>query len=66
MQRPETSSPDERPKTGAVDYDAELHRHNRAFHRACAIAAHERVLDIGCGAGQTTRDAERAAAPGPA
>ena len=66
MKRPETSSPDQRPKTGAVDFDAELHLHNRAFHRACAIAAHEHVLDIGCGAGQTTRDAARAAAAGSA
>ena len=68
MRFPETASPDERPKTGAspVDYDAELQLHNHAFRRACAILAHERVLDIGCGAGRTTRDAARAAAAGSA
>lgn len=68
MTFPETAAPDERSKTGAnpVDYDAELQLHNRALHRACAILAHERVLDIGCGAGQTTRAAARAAVAGSA
>ena len=64
----ETASPDERPKASvsSVDYDAELQLHNHAFHRACAILADERVLDIGCGAGKTTCDAARAAATGSA
>ena len=68
MRFPDMGVPDDRPKTGAspVDYDAELQLHNHAFRRACAILAHERVLDIGCGAGQTTRDAARAAAAGSA
>lgn len=68
MKFPETVSPDERLKTGAspVDYDAELQLHNRAFRHACAILSHERVLDIGCGAGQTTRDAACAASAGSA
>jgi ubiquinone/menaquinone biosynthesis C-methylase UbiE len=68
MEFPETAAPDQRPKTGAgpVDYDAELQLHDRAFRRACAIIAHERVLDIGCGAGKTTRDAARAASAGSA
>jgi SAM-dependent methyltransferase len=47
-----------------MDYDAELRRHNDALRRACDILAHERVLDIGCGAGQTTREAARAASAG--
>jgi SAM-dependent methyltransferase len=68
MRFPEAGSPSARPKTGAspVDYDAELQLHNHAFRHACAILAHERVLDIGCGAGQTTRDAARTAAAGSA
>lgn len=64
METPETASPDERPNT--VDYDAELQLHDQAFRRACAILAHERVLDVGCGSGQTTRDAARAASAGSA
>ena len=47
-----------------MDYDAELRRHNEALRRACEILPHERVLDIGCGAGQTTREAARAASAG--
>jgi SAM-dependent methyltransferase len=49
-----------------VDYDAELQSHNEALLRACAIRCHERVLDIGCGTGQTTRAAARLAATGSA
>jgi SAM-dependent methyltransferase len=49
-----------------MDYDAELHLHNEVLRQACAIRADECVLDIGCGAGQTTRDAARAAAHGSA
>jgi SAM-dependent methyltransferase len=49
-----------------MNYDSELHRHNKVLRRACAILAHERVLDIGCGAGQTTREAARAASHGSA
>lgn len=49
-----------------MDYEAELQTHNRALLRACAIRSHEHVLDIGCGTGQTTRDAGRLAATGSA
>jgi SAM-dependent methyltransferase len=51
---------------GGVDYDAELQRHNEVLHRAWAIGPRDRVLDIGCGAGLTTRDAARLAASGSA
>lgn len=47
-------------------YDAELARHNRHLHIAAGVGADDRVLDIGCGAGQTTREAARAAAQGEA
>ena len=49
-----------------MDYDAELRLHNEVLRKACAILAREHVLDIGCGAGQTTRDAARAAPSGSA
>lgn len=42
-------------------YDAELARHNRHLLAAARVGMFDRVLDIGCGAGQTTREAARAA-----
>jgi SAM-dependent methyltransferase len=47
-------------------YDAEVHRHNVHFRAAAAVRTHDRVLDIGCGAGQSTREAARAAVDGSA
>jgi precorrin-6B methylase 2 len=49
-----------------MDYDAELQLHNRPLLGACAIRDHEHLLDIGCGTGQTTREAARLAATGSA
>jgi SAM-dependent methyltransferase len=49
-----------------VDYDTELQSHNAALLPACAIRSHEHVLDIGCGRGQTTREAARLASSGSA
>jgi SAM-dependent methyltransferase len=49
-----------------VGYDAELRRHNEALRRACGIQFRDHVLDIGCGAGQTTRQAASAAQAGSA
>jgi SAM-dependent methyltransferase len=51
---------------GAVDYDAELARYSAVLHRSWAVQPHDRVLDIGCGAGQTTREAARMAGAGSA
>jgi ubiquinone/menaquinone biosynthesis C-methylase UbiE len=45
-------------------YDAELRRHNERFRAALDIGPRDRVLDIGCGAGQSTREAARAAIDG--
>jgi SAM-dependent methyltransferase len=49
-----------------IDYDAELQLHNEQFRAALGIRAADRVLDIGCGTGQTTREAARVAAGGDA
>jgi SAM-dependent methyltransferase len=46
------------------DYDAELRRHNEVFRAAARVGPHDRVLDIGCGTGQSTREAARAAVHG--
>ena len=53
-------------RPGLGGYDAELRRHNEVLRRACGIQVRDRVLDIGCGAGQTTRQAARTARAGSA
>ena len=47
-----------------IDYDSELRAYNERLRAVVAVEPGDRVLDIGCGAGQTTRDAARIAAPG--
>jgi ubiquinone/menaquinone biosynthesis C-methylase UbiE len=47
-------------------YDSELQLHNQALLRACGIQPPDHVLDIGCGTGQTTRQAARTAQAGSA
>jgi SAM-dependent methyltransferase len=48
------------------DYDAELRLHNELFRDAARVGSGDRVLDIGCGTGQSTREAARAAVAGSA
>ena len=47
-----------------MDYDAELRIHNARLRRVYDIGLDDSVVDIGCGTGQTTRDAARAAVVG--
>jgi len=49
-----------------MDYDDELRRHNEVLRRAYGVQPRERVLDIGCGSGQTTREVARMARAGSA
>jgi SAM-dependent methyltransferase len=54
-----------RPRPRLADhYDAELRAHHERLREAMAVREVDRVLDIGCGTGQTTRDAARAATSG--
>jgi SAM-dependent methyltransferase len=47
-------------------YDAELQWYNPHFRAATAVRPADHVLDVGCGTGQTTREAARAAFNGSA
>lgn len=47
-------------------FDAELRPHNERFRAAAAVQPGDRVLDIGCGTGETTREAGLAAVDGSA
>jgi SAM-dependent methyltransferase len=46
------------------DYDAELRRLNELFRAAARVGSSDRVLDVGCGTGQSTREAAAAAVTG--
>jgi ubiquinone/menaquinone biosynthesis C-methylase UbiE len=47
-------------------YDTELLRHNEHFRAAVDVQRDDRVLDVGCGTGQTTRQAAHVAIDGSA
>jgi SAM-dependent methyltransferase len=48
------------------DYDAELRLYNEHFRTAARVGTNDRVLDIGCGTGLSTREAAVAAVAGSA
>ena len=50
----------------ADHFEQALVAYDEPFFDAAAITASDRVLDVGCGTGQTTRDAARAASAGSA
>jgi SAM-dependent methyltransferase len=50
----------------AEQYDRALAAYQEVFSAAAAIGSADRILDIGCGTGQTTRDAARVATSGSA
>jgi ubiquinone/menaquinone biosynthesis C-methylase UbiE len=50
--------------TNYLDYDAELRLHNEVLRAAYGIRRADNVLDIGCGTGETTREAARMALDG--
>jgi SAM-dependent methyltransferase len=60
-----TPAPDRMPAP-PVDYDAELRRYNEVLRRAWGVGRRDQVLDVGCGTGQTTREAARQATTGSA
>jgi SAM-dependent methyltransferase len=47
-------------------FDAEVRLHDQRFRAATGVRPRDRVLDVGCGTGQSTRDAARAAVAGSA
>jgi len=52
--------------TGGHTYDDELRRLGTALRREWGVRSDDRVLDVGCGTGGTTRDAAREASSGSA
>jgi ubiquinone/menaquinone biosynthesis C-methylase UbiE len=56
-----------RPRLRLIDfYDAELRAHNERLRAAMVVGEADRILDIGCGTGETTREVARAARLGSA
>jgi SAM-dependent methyltransferase len=62
--RRERSRADATAGIARLDYDAELRVLNQVLRRAYALRRDDDVVDIGCGTGQTTREAARKAPDG--
>lgn len=63
----ESYTKERRPRLRLVDhYDSELRAYNERLRAVMVVGQADHVLDIGCGTGQTTRDAARAATLGSA
>jgi ubiquinone/menaquinone biosynthesis C-methylase UbiE len=63
----QSSKPDPDCRPGHSGYDdAELRRCTEVLRQAWGVRSHDHVLDIGCGTGQTTREAARIARAGSA
>lgn len=63
----ESYTKERRPRLRLADhYDLELRAHNDRLRAVMVVGQADRVLDIGCGSGQTTRDAAGAATFGSA
>jgi pimeloyl-ACP methyl ester carboxylesterase/SAM-dependent methyltransferase len=45
-------------------FEAEARAHDERFQAACGVSSRDRVLDVGCGTGGSTREAARAATAG--
>jgi ubiquinone/menaquinone biosynthesis C-methylase UbiE len=52
------------PPVNRLDYDAEVRMHDEVLRSGYDFRSDDHILDIGCGAGQTTRDAARLAVAG--
>jgi ubiquinone/menaquinone biosynthesis C-methylase UbiE len=62
----QSSKPEPDCRPGPSGYDAELRRYTQVLRQAWGVRPRDQVLDIGCGTGQTTREAARIAQAGSA
>src|SRR4051812_29671878 len=67
MASPRSSSPNQEHRVAFAEvFDDEARPHDEVLHAAADITPTDRVLDVGCGTGHSTRTAARAASEGSA